>query len=239
MIIRLTETINSVCGEYEAAKGEEMRVIKYYDDLAIYYCVSKVNFDPGIVYEACKESAEVVEEEKPVIEKNEFASYNNEKNRIELTYSTDYMGPPKEWRIETRPVEQKPEQEKPTSDNFLHKFQYNDNGKLEPINKELLTEEKKLTTMEIPVGAFEISSGPSSVNEPPSKYHRLNTIKDKEFVDFYDIINLLQSNGEPIPPEIQHALKKLMYNDRGHKNMVQDKKEASWSIDRWLENNEL
>ena len=76
----------------------------------------------------------------------------------------------------------------------------------------------------VPFQCAEAIIEPLVINKTaPSKYHRLNTIENKEFIDFYDIINLLQSNGEQIPPEIQHALKKLMYNDRGHKNMVQDK----------------
>lgn len=145
--------------------------------------------------------------------------------------ASDNMKSPDDWVMT--------EQEKPSGDGVLDQFQYNDEGKLEPINKDLLKDVKQLTSMDIPVEAFEISSGPGSDSQPPSKYHRENTLRDKDFVDFYDIINLLQSSGEQIPPEIQHALKKLMYNDRGHKNMVQDKKEAVWSVNRWLENNEL
>jgi hypothetical protein len=74
--------------------------------------------------------------------------------------------------------------------------------------------------------------------ELKSPYHRINTLKHKDQIDFYDIINLLENNGHKIPVEIAHGLKKLMYDDRGHKNPVQDKKEAVWSINRWIEENE-
>ena len=74
--------------------------------------------------------------------------------------------------------------------------------------------------------------------ELKSPYHRINTLKHKDQIDFYDIINLLENNGDKIPVEIAHGLKKLMYDDRGHKNPVQDKKEAVWSINRWIEENE-
>ena len=70
-----------------------------------------------------------------------------------------------------------------------------------------------------------------------SPYNRWNVLEGKEQVDFYDLINLLESNGESIPVEIAHALKKIMYiGQRGHKALVQDLKEAVWSIERFLEN---
>ena len=67
MIIRLTENINSVCGKYEAAKGEELEVIYYDERLEIYHCNKKIigfASDNKIRYEVCKESAEVVQEQK-------------------------------------------------------------------------------------------------------------------------------------------------------------------------------
>jgi len=70
-----------------------------------------------------------------------------------------------------------------------------------------------------------------------SPYNRWNTLEGKEQVDFYDLINLLESTGGSIPVEIAHALKKIMYvGQRGHKALVQDMREAVWSIERFLEN---
>ena len=65
MIIRLKEKIKSVCGKYEAFKGEPMDVIKYDERLEIYHCKTRFTKDDSIVYEVCKESAEVVQEQKP------------------------------------------------------------------------------------------------------------------------------------------------------------------------------
>ena len=104
MIIRLTEKINSVCGKYTAAKGDEMDVIKYDDRIEVYHCKRAFATNSAIVYEVCKECAEVVHEQNPA------------------------------------------------SDSVLDQFQYNDDGKLEPINKELPVEEKQ-TLNSISVGA--------------------------------------------------------------------------------------
>jgi len=79
---------------------------------------------------------------------------------------------------------------------------------------------------------------PAKTIKLKSPYHRLNIFKHKDQIDFYDIIDILESNGDRIPHQIIHGIKKRLYNDRGHKSPVQDKKEAVWSINRWIEENE-
>ena len=277
MIIRLKENINSVSGGYEVAKGEELEVSSYDQELEIYNCEIAWGINSSIIYEVCKESAEVVEDKKPVIEKFEHVTYNNEKNRVEYEFPNLDMKFKKEWEPVTC-TEPKIERNCPkikllralmsncgqckTSKDSVLDIIYTDNDKKIHLCKgpfseavtydvpffygELMRDEKpveqEVNSLSMGADMAILSAGEpeqEAKQKLPSKYHRANTLKHKDFIDFYDIINLLQSNGEAIPPEIQHALKKLMYNDRGHKNMIQDKKEASWSIDRWFENNEL
>jgi hypothetical protein len=71
MIIRLKEESKSVCGLYIAHKEAQMDVIKYDEKLEIYHCKMPFAKDDSIVYEVCKESAEVVQEQKPEKEKPE------------------------------------------------------------------------------------------------------------------------------------------------------------------------
>jgi len=194
MIIRLTEKINSVCGKYEAAKGDELQAFDYDEKLAIYHCNKKIigfASDNKIRYEVCKESAEVVQEQKPA------------------------------------------------SDSVLDQFEYNDNGKLEPINKELLTGEKQITSMDIPVGLFEISSGPGAVNDPPSDYHLPNVFSNAKYFDYYMFARAQQAAGLVIDPELAHVQKKLFVPYRGHKSTKQDVIECIKTLQLWLENNEL
>ena len=65
MIIRLTENINSVCDQYTAEKGEELEVSSYDQELEIYNCEIVRGINSSIIYEVCKECAEVVEDKKP------------------------------------------------------------------------------------------------------------------------------------------------------------------------------
>ena len=108
MKIKLTNEIESVCGRFILPVNCELDVTDTDEQRGVY----EASYNEGffVIPFQCAEA--IVEHVGG--EKCERVTYDNEKDRIKSAVPLDYVDPQKEWKIETRPVEQKPEQETST-----------------------------------------------------------------------------------------------------------------------------
>lgn len=71
--------------------------------------------------------------------------------------------------------------------------------------------------------------------ERPSPYHLKNVFKQKEYFDWYDYIDAVRATGIALDPRVEHVIKKLFVNDRGHKSVIKDVKESIKTLQMYLE----
>jgi len=76
-------------------------------------------------------------------------------------------------------------------------------------------------------------------DERPSPYHILNVVRHLKYFDWYGLIDCIRATGIILDQRVEHIIKKLMVNDRGHKNYLLDLKEARWTLDLVIEKEEL
>lgn len=81
--------------------------------------------------------------------------------------------------------------------------------------------------------------GSKVIPDKPTPYHIKNIFKGMKqedvpyWLDWYDLIDMIRASDVLLDPRVEHSLKKIYVNDRGHKSLLKDVEEAIWSLGKY------